>query len=155
MNKKRINKDLLFVLTAGAVCFGFMSFVTVVFPAVKMLGMEVSGVHAVFGGKITNGKEYSLECKFNFLSLIGYLLPLIASVCGVIFFNSKKPLTHYVLCGLCVIGAIVIFLEPVLFSSVNELDGSLEISLLAGPVIGGLLAIVAGGFNISCGTMKR
>jgi hypothetical protein len=167
MQKKRINRDLLFVLTAAAVCFGFMSFVTVVFPAVKMsfegliktYEMEVSGIHAVFGGKVTGGNEYIeltfTEYKFNFLTLFGYLLPLIASIGGVLIFKSKKDLPHYVVAGLCFLGAILIFLEPVLFRSVNEIADSIKVSLLVGPVIGGLLALVAGAFNIGCGVMKR
>ena len=167
MQKKRINKDLLFVLTAVAVCFGFMAFVTLVFPALKMsydgiiktYEMEVSGIHAVFGGKITEGNEYIeltiMEYKFNFLSLLGYLLPLIASIFGVLIFNSKKDLPHYIVGGLCFLGAILIFLEPVFFRSVNEISDSIKVTLLAGPILGGLLALITTGFIIGCGYMKR
>ena len=145
MQKKRINKEVLFVLTSAAVCLGFMAFVTVVFPALKMDGVEVSGIHAVFG----------VEYKFNFLVLFGYLLPLISAVCGVVFFNAKNEIPHYIVSGLCFLGAILIFLEPVLFRSVNEVIETTKITLHAGPVIGGLLAIISGIFNISCGYMKR
>ena len=70
MQKKRVNKEVLFVLMSAAVCLGFMAFVTVVFPALRINGEEVSGVHAVFGG----------EYKFNFIVLLGYLLPLIGAI---------------------------------------------------------------------------
>ena len=163
MQKKRINRDLLFVLTAAAVCFGFMAFVTVVFPAVKMnyngLITEVSGIHAVFGGEVSGENEF-IELtfkgyKFNFLVFLGYLLPLIAGIIAALVFNSKKELPHYIACGLCFIGAILIFLEPVLFRNVNEIKEMIDINFLAGPIIGGLLAIIASVFNISCGAMKR
>ena len=144
MQRKRVNKELLFVLTSASVCIGFMAFVTVVFPALKMDGREVLGVYAVFGG----------EYKFNFLALLGYLLPLIGAVCGVIFFNAKNGIPHYIASGLCFIGAILIFLEPVLFADINEIEHTIKVSLHAGPIIGGLLSIVSGIFNISCGIMK-
>ena len=145
MQKKRINKELLFVLTSAAVCLGFMAFVTVVFPALKMGGAEVSGINAVFG----------VEYKFNFLVLFGYLLPLISAICGVVFFNAKSAIFHYVLSGLCFLGVILIFLEPVLFRSVNAIENMVEITLHAGPIIGGLLTVISGIFHISCGYMKR
>ena len=145
MQKKRVNKEVLFVLMSAAVCLGFMAFVTVVFPALKMDGEEVSGVHAVFGG----------EYKFNFLVLFAYLLPLISAICGVVFFSTKSEITHYVLSGLCFIGAILIFLEPTLFASINTIAATVKVSLHAGPIIGGFLAIISGVFHISCGYMKR
>ena len=145
MQKKRINKELLFVLMSAAVCLGFMAFVTVVFPALKMDGVEVSGVNAVFG----------VGFKFNFLILLGYLFPLISVICGVVFFNAKSEVPHYISSVLCFLGVIIIFLEPVLFRSVNVIVNTVEITLHAGPIIGGLLAIVSGIFHISCGYMKR
>ena len=145
MQKKRVNKELLFVLTSAAVCLGFMAFVTVVFPALIMDGVEVSGVHAVFGG----------QYKFNFVVLFGYLLPLIGALCANVVFGAKSDYPHYIVSVLCFIGAILIFLEPVLFAIVNEVAETIEVSLLAGPIIGGLLSIAAGIFNISCGVMKR
>ena len=145
MQKRRINKEMLFVLTSAAVCIGFMAFVTVVFPALKMNGETVSGINAGFG----------VEYKFNFLVLLGYLLPLISVIFGVVFFNAKNEIPHYVAAGLCFIGAILIFLEPVLFTSINTIGKAIKVTLHAGPVMGGLLAIISGVFNISCGVMKR
>ena len=145
MQKKRVNKEVLFVLMSAAVCLGFMAFVTVVFPALRINGEEVSGVHAVFGG----------EYKFNFIVLLGYLLPLIGAILGVIFFDTKSGIPHYVLSGLCLIGVIIILLEPVLFASINEIEQTIKVSLHAGPIIGGLLTILSGIFHISCGYMKR
>lgn len=165
--KKRINKDLLFVLTAGAICFGLMACVVMFFPAVKLtyesiLGTfenEIDGLHAVFGGAITAGNEnfqFTItEFSFNVLAFIGYLLPLAAAVLGLLAFKSKSNLINYVAVVLCIVGAILIFLEPTLFVSVNEINEKYVASLLIGPVLGGIFALVSAAFHGGCGYMKK
>ena len=69
--------------------------------------------------------------------------------------SSIQITCHYVLSGLCFLGVILIFLEPVLFRSVNAIENMVEITLHAGPIIGGLLTVISGIFHISCGYMKR
>lgn len=165
--KKKVNKQLLFVLTAAAVCLGFMAFVALFFPAVKMtvegiLGtysQEVSGIHAVFGGTITEGNEHIqltvAEYGFNFMAFLGYLLPLIAAALSLLAFKSKGNLLNFVAAGLCLVGAILIFLEPTFFASVNEINEKVVCSLLIGPILGGVFAILAGLFNTGCAVMKK
>lgn len=167
--KKVVNKDLLFVLTTAAVCLGFMASVAMFFPAVKLtlnLGSilgeavtEISGIHAVFGGKITEGNENIqltiAEYSFNFMTLLGYLLPLVGAGIGLFAFKKKGNLLNYIAALLCIVGAILIFLEPVFFASVNELSEKIKVSLLIGPILGGIFAILSGVFNASCGVLKK
>lgn len=165
--KKKVNKELLFVLTTAAVCLGFMAFVAMFFPAVKMTvegifgtySTEVSGIHAVFGGTITEGNEYIqltvAEYGFNFMAFLGYLLPLLGAVASFLAFKSKGKLLDFVAIGLFVLGAILIFLEPSLFASVNEINEKIVCSLLVGPILGGVFALLAALFNAGCIAMKK
>ncbi len=167
MAKKKVNKQLLFVLTAAAVCLAFMATVSMFFPAVKMTvegifgsySTEVSGIHAVFGGTITEGNEYIqltvAEYGFNFLVLLGYLLPLVSIVVSYLAYKGKTDLLHLIAAGLCIVGAILIFLEPTLFASVNEISENIVCTALVGPILGGIFAILAGLTNVGCVVLKK
>ena len=165
--KKKVNKELLFVLTTTAVALSFMAFVVVFFPAVKMsvngifgtYETEVSGLHAVFGGKITEGNEYIqltvAEYGFNVLAFVGYLLPLLSIVVSFVAYKSKGKMLHYVAAILCIIGAVLIFLEPTFFATVNEIDENITCSLLIGPILGGIFAILAAMVNAGSSLLKK
>lgn len=153
--KKKVNKDLLFVVTVAAMALGLMAFVAMFFPAVKMtvsgiLGThesEVSGILAVFGGKITEGNEHFqftvAEYGFNTFAFIGYLLPLLAIPLSYLAFKNKNNLFSFVAIALSLVGAILIFLQPSLFASVNEINENIVCSALVGPILGGIFAILA------------
>ena len=155
MAKKKLNKDLLFVVTVAAMALGLMAFVAMFFPAVKMTvkgifgtyESEVSGVLAVFGGKITEGNDkFQLtvaEYGFNVLAFIGYLLPLLSIPVAYLAFKDKKNLFSFIAIGLALVGAILIFVEPALFASVNEINENIVCSALVGPILGGIFAILA------------
>lgn len=164
--KKRINREKLLVLTAAAICIGFMATVTMFFPAVKLTNIyissittDVDGLHAVFGGVVSVGNENIqlniTEYLFNPLVFVGYLLPFVGVIFGVVKFDSKNSLVHYVSAGLCVLGAVLIFLEPNLFASVNAISDKFTVSLLIGPILGGILSLISAGFHFGCGYIKR
>ena len=167
MAKKKVNKDLLFVVTVLAISLSFMAFVTMFFPAVKMtiesiigtVESEVSGILAVFGGKITEGNDkFQLtvaEYGFNTLVFIGYLLPLLSIPLAYLAFKDKKDLFSFVAIGLALVGAILIFVEPALFASVNEINENIVCSALVGPVLGGIFAILAGLANGAVVYLKK
>lgn len=153
--KKKVNKDLLFVVTVAAMALGLMAFVAMFFPAVKMTvegifgtyESEVSGILAVFGGKITEGNEHFqftvAEYGFNTFVFIGYLLPLLSIPLAYLAFKDKKNLFSFIAIALALVGAILIFLQPSLFASVNEINENIVCSALVGPILGVIFAILA------------
>lgn len=153
--KKKVNKDLLFVVTVAAMALGLMAFVAMFLPAVKMTvegifgtyESEVSGILAVFGGKITEGNEHFqftvAEYGFNTFAFIGYLLPLLSIPLSYLAFKDKKNLFSFIAIALSLVGAILIFLQPSLFASVNEINENIVCSALVGPILGGIFAILA------------
>lgn len=165
--KKKVNKEVLFLLTSAAVCIAFMGFVVMFFPAVKLTTeilfktyeVEISGIQAIFGGKLTEGNEVVqltlAEFNFNIVSLIGYVLLLVSAFISVISFNRNDYLLDIVSTVLCVVAAIVIFLEPTIFASVNQLSENIKCTLLIGPILGGIFALLAAAFNASCINLKR
>ena len=166
--KKKVNKDLLFVVTVAAMALGLMAFVAMFFPAVKMtfdggiLGTaesEVSGILAVFGGKITEGNEHFqftvAEYGFNTFAFIGYLLPLLAIPLSYLAFKNKNNLFSFVAIALSLVGAILIFLQPSLFASINEINENVVCSALVGPILGGIFAILAGLANGAVVYLKK
>ena len=124
IKKQKVNKKVFLVVTIVAAALAFIAFVAMFFPAVNMsvkgiLGTyetQVSGLHAVFGGKITEGNEHFqltvAEYGFNALAFIGYLLPLLSLVIGYFAYKGKGEMFNYIAAILCIVGAILIFLEP-------------------------------------------
>lgn len=148
MNKKRINREQLFVLTAGAVCFAFMAFVVMVFPAVKLSGLDlkVDGIQAIFGGETDKG----LKFNFNIILLIGYLLPLVAVVTGIYAYRSDKILLDIITISCVLVGAIIMALEPTLFKLFNEIPANVKASYAAGPIFGMVCSAISLIFSIGC-----
>ena len=97
------------------------------------------------------GAEYG----FNTLAFIGYLLPLLSIPLAYLAFKDKKNLFSFVAIGLALVGAILIFVEPALFASVNEINENIVCSALVGPVLGGILAILAGLANGAVVYLKK
>jgi hypothetical protein len=166
MAKKKINKDLLFVVTVAAMALGLMAFVAMFFPAVKMstdglfgavYEYEVSGIISTFGGIIEDKNLPFLkkECIFNTLAFIGYLLPLLSIPVAYLAFKDKKNLFSFVAIALSLVGAILIFVEPALFASINEINENIVCSALVGPVLGGIFAILAGLANGAVVYLKK
>lgn len=159
-SKKRINKEQLFLLTTGAVCVAFMAFTTMLFPAVKVtlffdFPTEVSGLHAIFGGTVIKGQDDIMTYNFNIISLIGFLLPLVSLVLSILAFKKDGIILNIVATMLCLIATIVMFLEPVFFQLVNPIYQDWEVNILFGPVVGGLLSLISGGFNLGCIKLKK
>jgi hypothetical protein len=155
MSKKRINKEALFLLTSFIMCFAFASFVCMVFPAVKLTydglvldtSIKVDGIIAVFGGKVTVSENTNIdliETKFNVLSMLGYFLPLLGSIVCYLAFKKKSQFLYFVTAGLCIIGGMLILLEGIIFANVNDLSNIVRVSILFGPIAGGISAILAG-----------
>lgn len=158
VKKKRINKEQLFLLTSSAVCLSFMAFTTMLFPAVKLsyssFVTEVSGLHAVFGGSVQNVQLAPTEYNFNFIVLIGYLLPIASLVLSILAFKKEGILLNYIAAILCFLSTIIMFLEPTLFTVFNKVNSNYNVSILFGPVLGGVLAIISGALNLGCVKIK-
>lgn len=157
--KKRINKEALFVLTAFIVCFSFVSFVCIAFPALKVtyetsefiIEGKAEGLMAIFGGTVSSGSEVNnfnlLNAKFNLLSLIGYLLPLLSLLLAMFALSKKSQILYYVTAAICFIGAIITFSEATIFTAVNSIS-KYEVTLLFGPIMGGICGVIAGVISI-------
>ena len=144
----------------------FMAFVTMFFPAVKMSvegiisnNTEVSGLQALFGGKIIEENQFIqltvFQLRFNPVAFIGYLLPFLSIVVSFIAFKVKGMLAHFIAAILCIIGAVLIFLEPTFFATINEINENITCSLLIGPILGGIFAILAGMVNAGSSLLKK
>jgi len=123
------------------VCFGF------VFGLVAFFMMFTDQLYAsVFG--YTGYVSYKDALFGDYgavLSFVGYLLVLVGALCGccLAFLKDKKirNLGTLVAALLLIVGAIFIFLEPVLYASGDFKD---TIKLAAGPIVAGVLAILSG-----------
>ena len=128
------------------------------FPAVKLsyssYATEVSGLHAVFGGSVTNVQLAPNTYNFNIVLLIGYLLPLASLVLSIFAFNKEGIILNYIAAILCLVATIVMFLEPTLFTFFNEVNSNYNVSILFGPVLGGILALISGALNLACVKLK-
>ena len=152
MKNKRINKELLFVLTAGLVCFSFMAFVVMVFPALKINGenIKIDGIQAIFGGEVTEG----VETKFNLLSMIGYFLPALAVITSILAFKTKTIIFDIVTMFFVLAGGVLIILEPTIFKTVNQIASEIKVSYLIGPIFGIIFSTISMIFSISCIRLK-
>lgn len=149
--KKRINKEALFLLTSVVVCVALVNFMCLVFPALKLTPklfggqtvIKVEGIDAVFGGEITINNINILKMKFNFISLLGYIFPLAGAVLVIIGLKKTNPIMYYLAGSLCILGGITTLLEGFIFNQINNLE-EIKVSLLAGPIIGGVCGLIAG-----------
>ena len=92
--------------------------------------------------------------KGNVFAFIGYLLVTIGGLAGLAFvFVDEligKDLTKklsFVVGGLMVLGAIAIALVAPIFIAINDLSSSFTTG--AGPIVFGILALIAGAINIA------
>lgn len=155
MNNKRVNKETLFVITAFVVCIAFVNFLCIAFPALKVtyetsafiLEGRVEGLMAIAGGTVSAGSTTSnfnlIDAKFNPISLIGYLLPLVACALALLALSKKSQILYYVTGSICLIAGVITLLEGVIFKLINNIT-IMEVSLLLGPIMGGICGIVAG-----------
>lgn len=147
MSGKKINKELLFVVTTAAVCCGFMVFTVMFFPAVVVNGITIDGLNAIFGANI----EGVGKLNFNLLGLIGYLLSAVSIYFSFKSFNVKSNLYSYIAVIVSLLSALLIILEPLTFTLVNGINSSLAF----GPVLGCVLAIIVAICNGMCITIKN
>lgn len=166
VKKKRINKEQLFLLTSSAVCFAFMAFTTMLFPVARLSAgdfiIDISGLHAVYGGKVTLEYLGSYEYKFNIVLFIGYLLPIISLVLSVLAFKKEGRTFNFIAAILCFIAALIMFSELLLFQVFNShfindfftvaINPNIAISF--GPILGGVLALISGLLNLGCFKLK-
>ena len=153
--KKRVNREALFILTAIVVCFSFVNFICIAFPALKLthnneyfnVSAKVEGLIAIVGGTISAGSETNnsnlLNASFNLLSLIGYIIPLVGCILSMIALNKTNQIMYYIAGVFCLAGGVITLFEGVIFTSVNNLK-LVEVSLLFGPIIGGICGVLAG-----------
>lgn len=153
---KRINKEALFVLTAFIISFAFVNFICIALPALKvtyetssfLIEGKVEGLVATFGGTISNGSTTNnfnlLNAKYNSISLFGYLFPLLACIIALVAYAKKNQILYYFTGVICLVCGIITLLEGVIFSSVNNIASyGYEVSLLLGPIIGGICGVLS------------
>lgn len=153
--KKRVNKEALFVLTAFIICFAFVNVVCIALPALKITHEtsafiregKVEGLRAIAGGTVSSGDATNnfnmLNAKFNPLSLFGYLFPLLGCIIAMFALSKKSQILYYIVGAICLTSGIITLCEGVIFKVVNNIP-HYEVSLLAGPIIGGICGILAG-----------
>jgi hypothetical protein len=154
---KRINKEALFVLTAFIISFAFVNFICIALPALKvtyetssfLIVGKVDGLIATFGGTVSNGSTTNnfnlLDAKYNALSLYAYLIPLVSCILTLVGLSKKKQILYYISGIICLACGVITLLEGVIFSSINNTAMyGYEVSLLIGPIIGGICGVIAG-----------
>ena len=103
------------------------------------LTVEYSGLQAVFG------QSEDPKLKFNVGVFIGWMFVLGAGVMSLIgALNKKLGILVLVGAGVAIAGSVLVFLEAVLFKSVNDFSGILNTTynLGVGPILGGIFAII-------------
>ena len=110
---------------------------------------EDFGVFAAFNNGAFFGSDYY---KGNVLAFIGYLLVLLGGLAGLAFVfideiigKDLTRLLSFVIGGVMVLGAIFMLLTGVFFRAFNSDGfGIKKFHLAAGPIVFGILSIVAG-----------
>lgn len=155
MNNKKVNKETLFVLTAFIVCIAFVNFLCVTLPALKVtyetsafiLEGRVEGLMAIAGGTVSSGSTTSnfnlLDAKFNPINLVGYLLPVVGCILTLVAFSKKKQFLYYASGVIFVASGVITLLEGTIYKMINNIT-TMEVSLLIGPIMGGLCGVIAG-----------
>lgn len=166
MAKKRINKELLMVLTAGAICFAVMSFFAMFLPAVKLTlsfgsltkEIEVLGTNAIFGEELSFELQTifgKTEWLFNSVPFAGYVFVLVSAIFALVAFKKDGSFLNVLAIVLGVVGAVLIFSEPSSFADLNEIHSKVQVTSLIGPILGGIFAVATVGFNIGCCVIKN
>ena len=119
-----------------------------------------SGLESLFGVKNNSG---DIVVKGAGGAFVGYLLALLGGAAAVVsaLVIKDKKMAMYIVIGaaaLMVVGAVLMFCEKAMFLGVNEIDSasgaaglgsilgaSYEYGLGAGPIVGGILAILGAG----------
>lgn len=122
------------------------------FCAKQIVHNEFNNVFADFSNGAFFGDE--VYKNGNVLAFIGYLLVFIGGLVGLAFvFIDEligKDLTKklsFVVGGLMVVGAIAILLFAPIFKALNDLPK--DFVTAAGPIVFGILALLAGGANVA------
>ena len=169
MAKKK--KVMMFVPGAIACVLGIAAFCMMFLDAVtytgKLLGStaSVKGMLVAFGGKTEDGlfslvtSVKNFEFKFNIMTTLGFGLPLIGGVLALIFKNGL--ITKIVTTACFVVGAVFLF-STVGFMSISldenvktVIDGVYTAKLAAGPIVGGVLAIIGAAVCFFKGTIAK
>jgi len=111
----------------SSIIIGFLATLMIVFPALVLKDSETSytGLQIAFGHEFASlGPWASGEIKFNPITLIAYLLPLVGSL--LLLFTKKGYLSSTVI---FLIAAILLFLTPqftvvtvTVLGNANEID---------------------------------
>lgn len=155
--KKRFNKDAFLLATFILFSLSLCALFAMTLPGVELSyknasdsNIKIDGLFVVFGGEPEiRGVVYYF--RFNLISLLSYLLPIIGSVIGIFAFKKANKILYFISGILCFIGGILIFMEPLFFIYVNHFQFTFNASLLFGPIIGAIFAMISGLIGIGCG----
>jgi hypothetical protein len=156
--KKRFNKDAFLLATFILFSLSLCALFAMTLPGVELSYFEnkikIDGLFAVFGGQYKAEDRIGLVTyflDFNLISLLGYSLPIIGSVVGIFAFRKANKILYFISGILCLIGGVLIFLEPMFFIYANNYPNTHHAALLVGPIIGGITSSLAGLIGIGCG----
>ena len=139
------------LLRMFAALLGIAVFISM-FTAKQVVHSEIDNVFADF----SNGAFFgdTVYKNGNWIAFIGYLLVFIGGLAGLAFvFIDEiigKDLTKklsFVVGGVMVLGAIAILLVAPIFIAMNDLPK--DFTTAAGPIVFGILALLAGAANIA------
>lgn len=162
------NNKLNFVTLGLALVAIVSAFLFALLPMVKTVVKigssetvtNYGGFSMIFGGTVIEGKVLSVTANFNTLAFIAFLLVLVGAILMVVFefvpsLKSNKIMA-LIPAALVFIGGILMFC--VKGSAATALDAE-EIKddflLAAGPIVGGIFAVLAGGAGVVLPVLKK
>lgn len=169
MAKKKNLK--MFIPGAIACVFGIAAFCMIFVDAVTYTGklieteVSLSGLLLAFGGEVDIKDISSLafpikELNFNIMVTLAFLLPIIGGVLALVFKNGL--VTKIITTACFVVGAVFLF-STTGFVSIGIEEGVAEsitengytVSLSAGPIVAGVLAILGAVVCFFKGTIAK
>lgn len=146
--KLTIKNILVWCAGLLAVVAFFLMFADALVQKTSFVGTFVGkGTDVLFGTKASNG---TVLTKGAVGSFIGYLLVLIGGACAVVvsFVLKDAKLAKIVTlaaAALVLVGAILVFCEKAMWLSANDMNDNDKLSLAAGPVVAGIMAVISAG----------
>lgn len=131
-------------LTLLSAFLGLLTFITLLLPAIAVKGGNTifKGYQIAFGDKESGALAEITRFNFSFLSLLPYILGLIAIVFAVIGARGKIKFL-VLLSGLLFVAQGVLFLLAVKTCSPSVIVGLLKFELAWGMIVGAVVAFLA------------
>lgn len=156
-----ITLGLAFVALISAFLFALLPMVKTV---LKLGSSETvtnyGGFSMIFGGTVIEGKVVNVTADFNTLAFIAFLLVVVGAILMVVFEFVPSLKNNKIV---ALIPAAVVFLGGILMfcvkgSAATALgleDVKDDVLLAAGPIVGGIFAVLAGGAGVVLPVLKK